>query len=75
MPVLKAVKMVADGEVPPLEGPTLKDSIHSVRKAGDGYGEQAGGRGKGMGLGLGLRDGSGKGRGMGGGKGRRGRSG
>jgi len=69
MLVREAVKKVADGDVPVLKEPTLKDSIHSARKADDGYGGRRGGRGKGRGLGLGPRDGSGMGGGQGGGMG------
>jgi len=75
--VLEAIKKVENGDVPLLTEPTLKDSIHSVRKTGDRYGGRGKGRGKGRGLGLGPRDGSGMGGGqgkeMGGGKGRGGR--
>jgi predicted Fe-Mo cluster-binding NifX family protein len=71
MSVNEAVSKVKNDEVPILKEPTLKDSIHSARKAGDG------GRGTGRGMGMGQRDGRGMGRGMGrgigGGKGKVGR--
>jgi len=71
--VREAIKKVENGDVPLLKEPTLKESIHSARKAGDGYGGRGEGRGKGKGMGLGPRDGrgmgGGQGRGMGGGKG------
>jgi len=77
MPVFEAVKKVAAGDIPLLKEPTLKDSIHSARKAGGGYGGRREDRGTGRGLGLGPGDGSGmgggQGRGMGGGRGKRGR--
>jgi predicted Fe-Mo cluster-binding NifX family protein len=70
MSVNEAVRKVKNDEVPILKEPTLKDSIHSARKAGDGDG----GRGTGRGMGTGQRDGrgigGGMGRGMGGGRGR-----
>jgi predicted Fe-Mo cluster-binding NifX family protein len=83
MPVREAVKKVENGDVPALNEPTLKESIHSARKAGGGYGGRGEGRGTGRGLGLGPRDGrgtgrgqgrgTGSGRGIGGGKGRGGK--
>jgi len=65
MSVNEAVGKVKNDEVSVLKEPTLKDSIHSARKAGEdtinsGRGE---GRGTGKGLGSGPRDGSGKGMG------------
>ncbi len=73
MSVNEAVRKVKDDEIPILKEPTLKDSIHSARKADDGDGE----RGKGKDMGTGQRDGrgmgGGMGRGMGGGRGRGGR--
>ena len=42
MTVPEAIRKVRDGEVPVLKEPTLKDSIHSARKAGDS--ERGGGR-------------------------------
>ena len=81
MSVYEAVRKIKDDEIPILKEPTLKDSIHSARKADDGDGE----RGKGKGMGTGQRDGRGIGggmgrgmgggmaRGMGGGRGRGGR--
>ena len=73
MSVNEAVKKVRNDEVAVLKEPTLKESIHSARKADDGDGE----RGKGKGMGTGQRDGrgmgGGMGRGMGGGRGRGGR--
>ncbi|HNS17851.1 MAG TPA: NifB/NifX family molybdenum-iron cluster-binding protein [Bacteroidales bacterium] len=82
MSVNAAVKKVKDDEVPILIEPTLKDGIHSARKAGDRDGERGIGRGMGMGQkdgrGMGRKMGGGMGKGMGkgmgGGKGRRGRS-
>jgi predicted Fe-Mo cluster-binding NifX family protein len=74
--VNEAVRKVKNDEVPVLKEPTIKESIHSARKAGDGYGGQGGGRGTGKGPGSGTRDGSGwdmgrgQGKGMGGGMGR-----
>ncbi len=75
MSVNEAVRKVKNDEVPILKEPTLKDSIHSARKAGD----VDGGRGAGRGMGTGQRDGRGRGtgggqgsemgRGMGGGRG------
>jgi predicted Fe-Mo cluster-binding NifX family protein len=70
MPVREAVKRVENGDVPALDEPTLKESIHSARKAGGGYGGRGEGRGTGRGLGLGPRDGRGTGRGQGIGQGR-----
>jgi predicted Fe-Mo cluster-binding NifX family protein len=82
MTVYQAVEKVRNGDVEPLKYPTLKDSIHSARKAFDGYDARAGGAGMGIGLrsgrrmgngrggGLGRRTSIGDGRGMGGGKGR-----
>jgi len=63
MTVNEAVRKVKNDEVPILKEPTLKDSIHSARKTGDGHG----GRGTGRGMG------DGRGGGMGGGRGRGGR--
>ena len=60
MSVNEAVRKVKNDEVPELKEPTLKDSIHSARKADDG----GGGRGTGRGMGTGQRDGRGMGRGM-----------
>jgi predicted Fe-Mo cluster-binding NifX family protein len=70
MPVREAVKKVENGDVPVLKEPTLKESIHSARKAGGGYGGRGEGRGTGRGLGLGPRDGRGMGRGQGIGQGK-----
>jgi predicted Fe-Mo cluster-binding NifX family protein len=70
MSVREAIKKVENGDVPVLKEPTLKESIHSARKAGGGYGGRGEGRGSGRGLGLGPRDGRGTGRGQGIGKGR-----
>jgi predicted Fe-Mo cluster-binding NifX family protein len=70
MPVCAAVIKVKNGDVPVLKEPTLKESIHSARKAGSGYGGRGEGRGKGRGQGTGLRDGKGMGRGQGIGRGR-----
>ena len=67
--VNEAVRKVKNDEVPILKEPTIKESIHSSRKAGDGYGGQGEGRGTGKGLGSGTRDGSGRGMGRGQGKG------
>jgi len=71
MTVPEAIRKVRDGEVPVLKEPTLKDSIHSARKAGDS--ERGGGRGTGGRMGSGQRDGrgmgGGQGKGMGGGRG------
>jgi predicted Fe-Mo cluster-binding NifX family protein len=68
MTVPEAIRKVRDGEVPVLKEPTLKESIHSARKAGDGgHGE---GRGTGKKLGSVQRDGSGRGKGIGQGRGR-----
>jgi predicted Fe-Mo cluster-binding NifX family protein len=65
MPVREAIKKVENGDIPVLEEPTLKESIHAARKAGGGYGGRGEGRGTGRGLGLGPRDGRGTGRGQG----------
>jgi predicted Fe-Mo cluster-binding NifX family protein len=79
MSVNEAVRKVKNNEVPVLKEPTLKDSIHSARKAGEGDGEQEAGRGTGRRPGTGQRDGSrkrmgrGMSRGIGGGRGRGGR--
>jgi len=82
MPVHQAVEKVRNGDVEPLKYPTLKDSIHSARKATDDFDARAGGAGMGIGLRSGRRMGSGRGdgpgrgmgigggRGMGGGRGR-----
>jgi len=70
MPVREAIKKVENGDVPVLKEPTLKESIHSARKAGGGYGGRGEGRGTGRGLGLGPRDGRGTGKGQGIGQGR-----
>jgi len=67
MSVSEAVRKVKNDEVPLLKEPTLKDSIHSARKAGDVDSGRGEGRGSGKGLGSGPRDGRGKG--MGGGMG------
>jgi len=73
MSVNEAVKKVRNDEVAVLKEPTLKESIHSARKADDegGDGIQGEGRGTGRGMGSGLRNGSGRGmgRGQGGGMG------
>ena len=45
--VNEAVRKVKNDEVPILKEPTLKDSIHSARKAGDGHGGHGTGRGMG----------------------------
>ncbi|MBN1926610.1 MAG: NifB/NifX family molybdenum-iron cluster-binding protein [Prolixibacteraceae bacterium] len=60
MPVVEAVKKVKNGDIQPLQEPTLNDSIHSARK--EGYGRR--------GMGGGGRRMDGGGRGMGGGEGR-----
>ncbi len=65
MSVLEAIRKVKNGDVPLLKEPTLKDSIHSARKAGSGYGGRGKGRGIGKGLGSGPRDGRGMGKGQG----------
>ncbi|MBN2213573.1 MAG: NifB/NifX family molybdenum-iron cluster-binding protein [Bacteroidales bacterium] len=82
MSVLEAIKKVESGSVQVLKEPTLKASIHSARKAGDGYGGRGEGRrtgkgfetglkgSKGMGKGMGSGMGKGMGRGMGGGMGK-----
>jgi predicted Fe-Mo cluster-binding NifX family protein len=70
MPVREAIKKVENGDVPELKEPTIKESIHSARKAGGGRGGRGEGFGKGRGLGTGPRDGSGIGRGLGTGQGR-----
>jgi predicted Fe-Mo cluster-binding NifX family protein len=67
MSVREAIKKVENGDIPVLNEPTLKESIHSARKAGGGYGGRGEGRGIGRGLGLGSRDGRGMGSGQGGG--------
>ena len=73
MSVNEAVRKVKNDEVPILKESTLKESIHSAHKAGDGDGK----RGTGRGMGAGQRDGrgmgGGMGRGIGGGRGRGGR--
>jgi predicted Fe-Mo cluster-binding NifX family protein len=77
MPVLEAVKKVTKGDIPVLQEPTIKDSIHSARKSGGGYGGRGmgGGMGRGRGNGMDREVGGGRGSGiggrMGGGKGRR----
>ena len=45
--VNEAVRKVKNDEVPVLKEPTIIESIHSARKAGDGYSGQAEGRGTG----------------------------
>jgi len=70
MTVREAVKKVENGDVPVLNEATLKESIHSARKAGGGYGGRGEGRGTGRGLGLGPRDGRGTGKGQGIGQGK-----
>ena len=55
MSVNEAVKKVKNDEVPILKEPTLKDSIHSARKAGDDHGGHGTGRGMGGGKGMGRR--------------------
>jgi len=67
--VNEAVRKVKNDEVPVLKEPTIKESIHSARKAGDGPGGQEEGRGTWKGFGSGTRDGSD--RGMGSGMGRK----
>lgn len=80
MTVDQAVRKVKNGEMDPLQHPTLKESIHSVRRTpGDTPGDQGLGRGMekeqgrrmgGEGKGLGRGMGKGQGKGMsGGGKG------
>jgi len=66
MSVLEAIKKVESGDVPPMEKPTLKDSIHTARKTGGHFDGQGVGRGQGRG----LQDGTGRGRGMGKGMGK-----
>ena len=58
MPVREAIMKVKNNEVQVLKEPTLKESIHAARKAGDGYGGRRGGRGTGKGMRLGPRDGN-----------------
>jgi predicted Fe-Mo cluster-binding NifX family protein len=70
MTVLEAVKKVAKGDIPVLQEPTLKESIHSARKGGTGSGKRGESSGTGMGHGTGPAGGRGHGRGMGGGMGR-----
>jgi len=60
MPVQEAIKKVRNGEIPILQGPTLKESIHSSRKTGYNYG----GRGKGSSGGRGMESGSRDSRGL-----------
>lgn len=57
MPVLEAVKKVANGDIPLLQEPTLKDSIHSARKAGSGFGGRGEPSGTGKGSGTGSKGG------------------
>lgn len=66
--VNEAVRKVKNYEVPVLKEPTIKESIHSARKAGDGHGGQGEGRGTGKGPGSGTRYSSGMGMGKGQGK-------
>ncbi len=85
MSVNEAVRKVKNDEIQVLKEPTLKDSIHSARKANDGDGRNGTGRsmgtdqrdgrgmGRGIGGGMGRGMGGGLGRGIGGGKGRGGR--
>ena len=77
MPVPEAIKKVKNGDIPVLKEPTLKEGIHSARKAGDGYSRQGEGRGTGEVPVSGQRGGrgmsGGMGKGTGGGRGRGGR--
>ena len=66
MTVEEATNKVYNDEISPMQEPTLKESLHSPRKA-DG---NASGRGTGSGMGLGKSTGKGHGTGRGGGKGR-----
>jgi predicted Fe-Mo cluster-binding NifX family protein len=70
MPVIEAVKKVAKGDIPVLQEPTLKDSIHSARKAGSGFGGRGESFGTGKGSGTDSTSGREHGRGMGDGMGR-----
>jgi len=54
MPVPEAIKKVKNGEIPVLNEPTLKQSIHSARKTGYNYG----GHGKGSNGKMGQKSGS-----------------
>lgn len=67
--VSDAVRKVKNDEVPVLKEPTLKDSIHSARKAGEGTINSGRGEGHGTGKGLGSGPGDGSGKGIGGGMG------
>jgi len=57
--VFEAIKKVENGELEPLNEPTLPDSIHSARK--DGESQRGGGRGMGGGQGSGMGGGRGRG--------------
>lgn len=77
MAVPEAIKKVKNGEIPELNKPTIKDSIHSARKTGYKYGghgeHRTAGRGTSLnqesmsarGPGKGVGRGSGRGSGMG----------
>ena len=67
MTVSDAVQKVEDGDLSPLEEPTLKESLHSPRKASEDKSDVTG---RGLGRGDGSRKGAGKGPGKGSGKGR-----
>jgi predicted Fe-Mo cluster-binding NifX family protein len=66
MTVREATSKVYNDEIPPLQEPTLKESLHSPHKADS----NASGRGTGRGMDLGKSTGKGRGKGRGGGKGR-----
>jgi len=70
MTISEAIKQVMNKNIQPLKEPTLPDSIHSARKAGDR--DKGTGRGRGTGMVDGRGMGGGRGGGMGGGRGRRG---
>ena len=69
MTVREATNKVYNNEISPIQEPTLKESLHSPRKA-DGN-DSVRGTGRGMGLGKSTGKGRGKGRGDGKGRGRR----
>lgn len=71
MPVPEAIKKVGEGEIPELNEPTIKESIHSARKTGNKYGGHGETNKSGGETGFSPGHGQGRGYGRGFGKGRK----
>lgn len=71
MPVPEAIEKVMNGEIPELNGPTIKESIHSARKTGNKYGGHGETNKSGGETGFSPGHGQGRGYGRGFGKGRK----